>query len=160
MGRIYFALLLVGALAVGGCGRSKTYNGPNGEKVTVDKDNGSVEINATDKEGGNVKFSAGKGVSLPADFPKDAPVYPGAKAIMNTNNKEGMSVMLETSDAPDKVAAFYEKNLKEQGWTTEASVKTEQSTTITNKKEKRTLAVNILGGSDKTMIQLMVRQEK
>ena len=125
----------------------------------MDKDNGSVEINATDASGGNIKFSAGKGVSLPAGFPKDAPVYP-AKAIMNTNTKEGMQVMLETPDAPDKVAAFYEKNLKEQGWSTEGSFKTEQNTTMTNKKEKRNLVVNIMGGSGKTTIQLVVSTEK
>jgi hypothetical protein len=159
MGRVYFAMLLLSVFVVAGCGRSKSYSGPNGEKVTVNEDGGGVEINATGPDGGKVVFSGGKGAALPGDFPKDAPVYPGVKVVLSTNTKEGMTVMLETADAADKVVEFYEKNLKDQGWEAESALKSAQNTTLIAKKEKRTLAVNIIS-AEKVMIQLMVRQEK
>jgi hypothetical protein len=159
MGRVYFALLLLGVFMVAGCGRSKSYSGPNGEKVTVNENGGGVEINATGPDGGKITFSGGKGTALPADFPKDAPLYPGGKVVLSTDTKDGKSVMLETADAADKVVEFYEKNLKDQGWEAESAIKSAQNTTLIAKKEKRTLAVNIIS-AEKVMIQLVVRQEK
>jgi hypothetical protein len=160
MARFYFTLLLLGALVAVGCGRSKTYSGPNGEKVTVSKDGGSVEVNATGEDGSKIQFSSSeKGVALPGDFPKDVPVYPGATVMSSVNSKDGVMLTLQTTDAAEKVDAFYVKNLKDQGWNSETSMKTPQGTNYGNKKEKRSLNVSINGG-DKTMIMLILEQEK
>jgi hypothetical protein len=160
MGRVYFILMLVGVMAIGGCGQSKTYNGPNGEKVTVNKDGSSLEIDAVGKDGSKIKVStSGNGVALPGDFPKDAPVYPGAIALSSVNSNDGTMITLQTADSAEKVDEFYAKELKSQGWTTESTVKLPQGTTYINKKEKRTLNISINGG-DKTMIVLIVGQEK
>lgn len=160
MDRIHFTLLLVSILAAGGCGRSKSYEGPNGEKVTASKDGDSMEVNATGKDGSKIQVStSGKGVALPGDFPKDVPVYPGAIALSSVNSNDGSMITLQTADSAEKVDEYYAKELKGQGWTTESTFKLPQGTTYANKKEKRSLNVSINGG-DKTMIVLIVGQEK
>jgi hypothetical protein len=159
MSRIYFTLLLAGVFAAGGCGHSDSYTGPNGEKVTVSKDGKSIDVK-TEKGSSKINVSTGdKGIALPDNFPKDAPVYPGAIALSSVNSNDGMMVTLQTADSADKVAEYYAKELKGQGWTTESEVKLPQGTTYVNKKEKRNLSVSITGG-DKTMIMLIVAAEK
>jgi hypothetical protein len=153
-------MFLVGVMAAGGCGGSKTYEGPNGEKMTVSKDGKSVVIQSSGKDGSNIELSASeKGIALPGDFPKDVPVYTGATVLSSAKANDGMMVTLQTPDEVDKVAEFYEKNLKDQGWTTENTVKMGEGSHFANKKEKRSLNVSI-SGSDKTMIVLIVGQEK
>lgn len=160
MSRVYFTVLLISALAAGGCGDSKTYNGPNGEKVTVSKGGDSVEVNTTGQDGSKVQISTGeKGIALPGDFPKDVPVYPGARVLSSMNSNDGVMITLQTADPAEKAEAFYVKELKAQGWTTESTVKLPQGTNYANKKENRNLTVSI-NGSDKTMIMLMMGQEK
>src|SRR5690349_9105440 len=54
--------------------------------------------------------------SIPADFPKDVPVYAGA-GITSASTAGGMAVaVLTTADAPEKVAAYYKDELEKQGW--------------------------------------------
>jgi hypothetical protein len=158
MSRVCFALLLAGVLTAGGCGDSKTYAGPNGEKVTVNKDGGSVEINATGKNGEKVQFSA-NGLALPEDFPKDVPVYPDAKVLSSVKAKEGTMITLQTPVEAEKVEEFYAKELKDKGWTTETTVALPQGKTFVNKIGKRTLSVSVNKG-DNTMIMMVVGEEK
>jgi hypothetical protein len=158
MGRIYSSLLLATVLTIAGYGCSKTYHGPNGEKVTVGSD-GNVEMTATGKDGEKIRVSGGKGMSLPNDFPKDVPIYTGATILSSVNSKDGMMLTLQTADPLEKVDEFYVKQLKDQGWTTESSVKLPQGANYGNKKEKRTLNVSINHG-DQTMVVLIVAEEK
>lgn len=68
------------------------------------------------------KHSGGKTnltFALPADFPKDFPVYPSAKfqsSIRST--QEGLSFLIAwvTDDELDKVQTFYEKQVQEKPW--------------------------------------------
>jgi hypothetical protein len=158
MGRIYLTLLLATVLTVAGYGCSKSYRGPNGENVTVGSD-GNVEMTATGKDGEKIRIAGGKGISLPNDFPKDVPIYTGATPVSSINAKDGTMVTLQTTDPVEKVDEFYAKQLKDQGWTIENTIKTAESTNYANKKEKRTLNVSINGGGN-TMIILMVGEEK
>jgi hypothetical protein len=75
------------------------------------------------------------------------------------NAKDGTMLTLQTANPVEKVDQFYVKQLKDQGWTTESTVKFPQGTNYGNKKETRTLNVSINGG-DQTMIMLMVGEEK
>jgi len=160
MCRTCITLLLGIALFGMGCGRTKTYTGPDGEKVTVSKKNGNAEFTFTGKKGEKIQLSANEqGTSLPDNFPKDAPIYPGATVAMSTTMPDGMMVMLKSADSMKQVKEFYEKTLKEQGWENESSFNTPQGATMANKKDKRTLAVTINSGNE-TVIQLIVTQEK
>jgi hypothetical protein len=160
MCRISLVLAFVITLACIGCGRSKTYTGVNGEKVTVDQSGDKADITFTNKDGEKVRISAGsKGTPLPKDFPKDVPIYSGAQVNLSTNAKEGMMVVLKTGDSSEKVKEFYDKSLKEQGWESEESFNMGQNSTTNYKKDNRKLIVQIISGEE-TTIQLIISQEK
>jgi hypothetical protein len=160
MSRICIALLLAGVLTAGGCGSSDTYTGPNGEKVTVSKDGKSIDVKTAGKGNGKIDISGGgQGVALPDDFPKDAPVYPGATPISSIKSDDGMVVTLQTADAFDAVVDYYAKELEKKDWKTNSTLKLPTGTTYVNTKEKRNLSVSITGG-DKTMIMLIIGAEK
>ena len=127
--------MLAGVFAAGGCGHSDSYTGPNGEKVTVSKDGKSIDVK-TEKGSSKINVSAGdKGLALPDDFPKDAPVYPGAIVLSSINSNDGMMITLQTVDSADKVAEYYEKELKGQAWTTESNVKLPQARPTSTKRK-------------------------
>ena len=135
MCRICLALLLGYVLCCTGCGRSKTYTGPNGEKVTVSEKGDNADITFTGKDGEKVQMtSSAKGVALPANFPKDAPIYPGATVFQSVTTKEGMMVTLKSKDPLDKIKQYYETTLKEQGWENESSMNMGQNAVLANKK--------------------------
>jgi hypothetical protein len=186
MCRTYFTLLLgITLLGLVGCKRSTTVTGPNGEKITVTSDgsnaemtmtgpdgekthitsatggkNGEVTITGTGMNNGKMQFSSSeKGVALPEDFPKDAPIYTGGVIIQNVSMPDGMMVMIKTNDSEEKIKDFYEKTLKEQGWESKAIMKMPQGTSMVNEKDGRTLSVTIATG-DETMIHLTVTLEK
>jgi hypothetical protein len=153
--RFYCAVSLIAALAAGGCG-SKTYTGPGGEKVTVSKDGTKIEVQSAGN--GNIELAASeKGVALPADFPKDVPIYAGATVVSSMKSNDGRMVTLQTGDTTGEVEEFYEKNLKDQGWEIENSLKMGEGTQYACKKEKRHLSASV-SGSEKTMIVLVVQE--
>jgi hypothetical protein len=160
MRRFYIVLLLGISVFGTGCGRTKTYEGPDGEKATVTQKGDNVDFTITGKDGEKMQYSSNaKGVTLPDSFPKDAPIYPGATVTVHTNSPNGMMVMLKTGDSMQQAKEFYVKKLEEQGWKTENTLDMSQNTTLINKKENRTLTVTI--SSDKeTIVQLVVLQEK
>jgi hypothetical protein len=124
-----------------GCGkRTTTVTGPDGVKVTVDKSGGKVEIKGQGADGTIATFSE-SGVTLPDDFPKDLPLYPGAVPTLHTTVKNNRSVMLKTTDAADKVAAFYKEKLKAEGWKIEAEFAIGDTASLSGTKDRRTLAV-------------------
>jgi hypothetical protein len=57
--------------------------------------------------------------SVPTDFPKDVPIYPGAtvKHAITPESGSGMVVVWETPDTVAAVQAHLIKELEAQGWT-------------------------------------------
>jgi hypothetical protein len=160
MYRMYLIFLFGFFLLGMGCGRSKTYIGPDGEKTVVTQKGDNTEVTFTGNKGEKVLFSSNEqGVPLPDNFPKDAPIYPGATITMNSSTPDGMMVMLKTKDSLKQVKEFYQNKLKEQGWEQETSFNTRQGATLANTKGDRTLAVTISSGEE-TIIQLIAMPEK
>jgi hypothetical protein len=82
-----------------------------GGEVKVDENKGTLTI-VTDAGA----MTLGTGTSIPADFPKAVPLYPGATpgfAAKSTDprGKDVWSLQLETGDARDKVVAYYKANM-------------------------------------------------
>lgn len=95
-----------------GADGATTYEG-SGDSFTMTSDDGTTT------------FSSGKGATLPASFPKDVAVYPGATleaVIAQSGEDKGFSITATTPDAPEKVAAFHKKELTAQGWTEKQSL--------------------------------------
>jgi len=81
--------------------------------VTVNQ-NGSVEIQGQD---GKANFSSK--AELPAEWPKDIPVYPGATVITSyavKGDDQVVSVHFQTTDSAEKVVNYYKDNLAAQSW--------------------------------------------
>jgi hypothetical protein len=147
------SLLLVVALA--GC--KHEYVGANGEKVTVDSAGKNVTVTTSD---GKVAYAAGGGVSLPAGFPADVPIYPGANitAAVSAGNagSQGRAVTFETGDLPRKVADFYKDKLS--GWERAAEMTSGAAATLVLRApdKKRTVTVVATPAGGRTYVTLTV----
>ncbi len=124
----------------------------------TDLEQGKLSI--TDKESGTtMDIGSGK---IPDNFPKDFPIYPGAKVtsvLSGTNKaKNGFWVTLETGDSLDKVAAFYKSELAKNGWEVSATYTTEETMTeaVTKGKLEGNLTINRSSSADKTEIVIML----
>ncbi|MGH9440926.1 MAG: hypothetical protein ACRD16_01490 [Thermoanaerobaculia bacterium] len=93
-------------LSVFSC-RNREYVGPHGEEVQYSSNGKNVKVKGAD---GSVVVS-GEGVTLPEDFPKDVPIYPGSRLASavsaSQSGNSGHMVTFLTPDVPEKVAAFY-----------------------------------------------------
>jgi hypothetical protein len=100
------AILAAILVAAAAC-RKREFVGPNGEKVEYDSSGKNVTVKSAD---GSV-YVGGEGVKLPDDFPKDIPIYPGSKIVSAVSaartETSGHMATFQTSDAPEKIAAFY-----------------------------------------------------
>ncbi|MFZ2804623.1 MAG: hypothetical protein WA001_05395 [Patescibacteria group bacterium] len=91
-----------------------------GGKVNLNENGNSVSF-TDNKTGGTMAF--GDNVAIPSDFPKDAPIYPGATAngvVMQKTGDMSASLTLKTTDDVAKVAAWYDAQLK-SGWSQDES---------------------------------------
>jgi hypothetical protein len=82
--------------------------------LTFDGDKGTGSIK-TDE--GEIKY--GEDLSLPADFPSNIPVFPGAKIVTVSSKMEENTVFLSfTSDKPIvTILAYYKEEMPGKGWT-------------------------------------------
>lgn len=150
--KIRCAVLACLALAMG-CSRSTTYKSKDGSVTVEQKSGDTSSIVATDKDGKTVTVNIGGG-KIPDDYPKDLPIYPGAKttAVQSTSEKHMVNLMLESGDAMDKIAGFYKSGLESNGWKIENSISTAQMTAFTAAKDNRQAILQILDASDKRNI--------
>jgi hypothetical protein len=117
--------VLVLALALTGCRKSETVTA-GGSTVEVDRSTTSVTIRTA-----ATPVTAGAVPGLPASFPKDVPIYPGARvalALDAVGQTAGHVATLETADWPEDVAKFYREKLP--GWKTAMDMKTADAHTL------------------------------
>lgn len=50
-------------------------------------------------------------VQLPADWPSNVPLYPGAKLLAAVAMQNGKAITMQTTDSSDQVVAFYRTKL-------------------------------------------------
>jgi hypothetical protein len=115
---------------------SKIIENKTGVKTNIqDLENGKMTF--TDpKTGATVNVGSG---SMPENFPKDFPMYPGAKVTSSLSGGQGGQgsgfwVTLMTPDATEEVAAFYKTAFASGGWTITATYTADDTTTQTVKK--------------------------
>jgi hypothetical protein len=101
--------------------------------VKMDLTNGKEGVSFTDsKTGESVSFGEQK---IPDNFPKDFPIYPGAKpaGTMSGGNTQkdsiGFWVIFSSGDSVDKVKAYYDTELKAKGWTIDSNMTIDKSVT-------------------------------
>lgn len=79
-----------------------------GKQATVETSPQGIVIQTQD--GNSMRLDTGSG-GVPADWPSDVPVYPGGKIGMSMKVGNGLTLTLETADAPAQVAEFYRSKL-------------------------------------------------
>ncbi len=90
------------------------------QKSGISMDTAGKSMTIKDKETG-AEINIGTEGKIPADFPKDFPIYPDANVEGNISGAEnqagkGFWLILSTTDEASKVTAFYETNLAKNGW--------------------------------------------
>jgi hypothetical protein len=83
-------------------------------------------------------------VAYPPVLAAEAEAYPGAAVIMVGKDGSTLQVMLHTTDAPDKVMAYYRAKLTAKGWTAAAEMAMAQAMTIAFERGEADLAVAVL----------------
>lgn len=115
------------------------------------------------KTGAQVQINSGE---IPSDFPKNFPLYPGAKlaATMSGNNENdegGFWLTFTTNDSVTKVVDYFKSNLAFKGWTSTAVLEAEGTTTLAvsdNSLEGTVMATRTPNSNETTIVVIL--QEK
>jgi hypothetical protein len=129
-----------------------------GGKADVDLNKDHVRIQTKE---GQMTLSTGGNATVPATFPKDIPLYPGASVKMALEVPEGYTLNLATQDPVAKVAETYLKEMADREWSKEMSMDMGGNSMLGFKKEGRTL--NLVIAAEKgqeTQINLTVAKKK
>jgi hypothetical protein len=137
-------------------------SGMTGGKVKMDATDGGAVF--TDPETGS-KMAMGEDLEIPASFPKDVPIYAGAKAkaiVMAESGDKNATISLATPDAPKAVADWYDKKLKDGGWTQTSAYSANGSFLFVFEKDTAKIAVTVASdsGAESSSITIIRSEEK
>jgi hypothetical protein len=171
------ALLFLGVVAVVAFGffaasKVREHVQTRGGKTVIKTDQGEVTVDQASGEGSfQVQTKEGKlqvqtgGVKLPAWLP----LYPGAQvkggSTMDSPAEQTVMEMFTTADAPSKVVAFYEKALKDAGFTLQKISQGEEDSAgaVLNAADKaagRMVNVIVMLEKGQTTAQLQIHTKK
>jgi len=144
---------LILAVALPACRKTETVSA-GGSTVDIDRSGKVVTLRTAE----GTATAGGAPAALPAGFPKDVPMYPGARIVasLESDGTAGHAATIETSDWPDDVAKFYRGKLAR--WKTAMDMNTEDSHTLILRSPdgKRTLTLAAKRGALNTVVTLTV----
>src|SRR5690349_15871820 len=106
MKRFTVGTVLLGGLLFAGCGGAETKPADAAAPKPAAPATPTTTPTSVTTPAGNAATG-----SLPADFPKDVPVYAGAEIVSAATTGGRVGAVLSTGDAPDKVADFYKSEI-------------------------------------------------
>jgi hypothetical protein len=167
MKRLMTMALVVACVSMAGCGKKagQTMTEKTPEKQMAKQDvKSDVQVSddrlTIQTKDGSSSFSSGAAARIPDNFPKDVHVYDGATPLAVITMPSGFSLQLETKDAADKVMETYKKTMAADGWGTDTAYATSQQTTLTYRKDKRSVNIMVMKADQKTRIAMIVLEEK
>lgn len=125
----------------------------DGVKADVSISDEKVTVKAGDK---SMSMEFGESVAIPEKFPKDVPIYKGAKVTAAMSLPEGFNVGMQSKDALAKIVSFYKEKLAAEGWTEKGTFATPDQTLISSEKGKMTLAVSVTTADGQSAINMTV----
>jgi hypothetical protein len=144
-----------------GCGKKEQNVAVPGGNVTVKQQAGGTTMEMTSDKGDKVKISASdKGVALPANFPADVPIMPGATVKMAMTSGDALSVTFSVAASQADALKYYEDNLKAKGWEIAATMNMGDTAMLSAKKGKRECIMNVGKDAGGSMVQLVAPLEK
>jgi len=87
--------------------------------MSISTEKGKEGMTFTDKESG-AEIQINADAKIPDNFPKDFPVYPGAKpsgSLSNSKDDTGFFLVLTSTDDAKKIVEYYAKQFPANGWT-------------------------------------------
>lgn len=125
-----------------------------------DLENGKMTFTDT-KTGAKVDVGTGK---VPDNFPKDFPLYPGAKVTSALSGAEagknnGFWLTMTTGDSVDKVTAFYKNGFATGGWTVDSTFTSGATTTQAVKKTGWSGSLAVSASGNETQIVIILGAE-
>ena|SRR5689334_10544325 len=127
-----------------------------------DIENGKMTFTDS-KTGAKVDIGTGK---VPDNFPKDFPLYPGAKVTSALSGAQagkdnGFWLTMASGDSVDKVGAFYKTEFARNGWTINTTYTAGNTVTQTVAKTgwSGSLAITQDANSKETQIVIILGQE-
>lgn len=147
----FLILLAALSLVTAGCGKKTTQKTSVGG-VTVEQkgDVASVEIKGQAGEPGLKAVASENGVPLPAELPKDVPIFKDALVVSALIAGEVMQVQTKFKASLEEGMKFYEEKLKADGWETSV-MKMEGANMVIGKKGQRQCTV-IFSTEDKLTV--------
>ena len=149
-------IMLIATLSA--CGNDEEVTYQDGEtKVTVNKESGISTLEASDGENKvEATFHQDGELPLPSDFPSDVPIAPGAVLQANIRTDELYNLRFKTSKSPEELSAYYDEQLKANGWKITAVTTMQDFTMIIGEKEGRNCQIHIAKEGDETVLMINV----
>jgi len=148
-----------------------------GEKVDVDMSGGKMTVKTEEgtarydfekgtgtftSESGETSFATGESAEIPADFPKDVPVYSNLKLTMVVRDDVEKAITFSgtVSDDAGKVTSFYKDAMMKEGWTEESALTQDMGkmNLLAFTKGERETTLMIISGQEGTELTLTTKQ--
>lgn len=148
---VIIILIFVGIVATGGF-LFKNFALPFAKKVGTEvkteiNQPKNIEENSSPSSNTSTNPVINESNGIPANFPKDFPIYPNAKAIKGAEsqvlNKTGYFVTMESSDSVATIGSFYKNKLASSSWSIEKEFGDQKSKFFTTKKGEQTGLITI-----------------
>lgn len=123
------------------------------EKTTggkVDIKDGGDQVTFKDNKTGTIS-AYGEDVKLPDGFPKQIPMYAGAKisgVTLNQEKEQSAWVMYSVKDDVKTVTDWYAKQTKDAGWKEDSSMTLGELETRTYSKDKEKISLSVSANDD------------
>ena len=111
--------------------------------------------------GEGLQAEVGERVKLPADFPRDIPVYPGATPQgAFASPEEGMVVTLRSQDSIDEAYEFYALELEAEDWDIRGEVNLAGRRMLTAVKGARQAMITVAADGEDTVVVIVLTDER
>lgn len=152
-------LLAACLLAVSGCSKqsTRTMKTSDGKEVTLSGDDKSASMDVKTADGQKVHLQgSAEGIAIPADFPKDIPVFAKSKLRMASGGGAMHIYGFVLPATPAEGMAYYEKEFAAQGWEAKPHMAMGDSLMLQGGKAGRTFMLTIGPDGKDTYAQLTV----
>jgi hypothetical protein len=142
-------------IALGCCGTWITCTYVVGRVAKTAAEAGAARVQQA-QTGGFQSDTTGAGVALPENYPAGLPAYPGFKPVFKFTipGSDSGTVNFEGKESLDKIAIFYETELKKNGWT-QTTPTTVSDDGMIQAYSKNDIAISIsISGGEKTSIYI------
>jgi hypothetical protein len=129
-----------------------------GGEVDIEADKG-VSFKGKDNQGRDVVYDAKSG-KVPDNWPSDVPVYPGVTVKASLQGNGNRTLVLESTDSPEKVVAFYKGKLSGMKQEADMNMNGSMMLSFDDTPKQRKVLITAAVQGDKTAVNLAVTEQR